>query len=142
MQYDEALTFGAAGSVRKVTTAGFDFGESAPYSWTIAQSCEIDVPLPMPRQEVAFQIDAAPFTSGERVTGQQLVVYLNGLFLGMHTFRSREAKMFPVFRTAISPRSTRIALVIPTAASPKQLGLSSDVRELGFAVYSILFKTR
>jgi hypothetical protein len=32
-------------------------------------------------------------------------------------------------------------LVIPTAASPQQLGLSEDLRELGIYLTSLTFKT-
>jgi hypothetical protein len=42
----------------------------------------------------------------------------------------------------LSPRGLRFEFVIPTASSPKSLGISQDIRKLGIAISEISIAVR
>ncbi len=140
MKYDEPVTFGARGTAKTLSPVGFDFSDTVT-SWTTIQHCSLEASLPIPRQDISLEIDAFPFVT-DSITSQQLFVYLNGLFVGFHTFADRHLLKCPVSRSAISSRSTVLSLVIPTAVSPNSLGLSSDLRLLGLSFFSISFASK
>jgi hypothetical protein len=141
MEYDDPIGFGASGSASKLSTIGFDLSEVRPYSWTVRHCCELEVPLPMPRQSVGLSIDAAPFLADGKIASQQLFVYVNGLFQGFHLFHGSETPIMRISRNAITNRPTRVQLVIPTAISPKALGLGGDMRDLGLYMTTLTFVT-
>ncbi len=84
-------------------------------------------------------IDATPYTVQDRISAQTLFIYVNGLFQGFHTFRGNMVLQIPIRRHAITSRSTRIQFVLPNAISPKSMGLSADLRELGLAITAMRF---
>jgi hypothetical protein len=137
MQATEQLTFGSTGTVRSLNSTGLDFNERGASSWTIAAQCEIDLQIPVPRQDVTLLIDATPFTSPGHVDAQQVFLYINGLFHQFTTFEKRKTWSVPVMRNAVSPRPTKITMVLPNATSPKKLGLGNDERSLGLALHSL-----
>jgi hypothetical protein len=139
MDYDQPIGFGSNGNVGKFPTIGFDLTEEGPSSWTVRQCCELEIPLPMPRQNIGLSIESSPFLAKGKISAQQLFVYVNGLFQGFHLFQAPETVTFRVSRNAITNRATRVHLVIPTAISPKNLGLGSDMRDLGLAVTTLSF---
>ena len=139
MQYNEAITFGRSGSFAQLSPIGFDLSEDGPLSWTVQQSCEFQVSLAIPRQDIAFFINATPFEVSEGSSAQGLFVYVNGLFQGFHTFRGSSIVQMPIRRNAITSRSTRIQFVLPNAVSPHSLGMSADLRELGLAITEMRF---
>jgi hypothetical protein len=139
LQYNEAITFGKFGTFAQLSPIGFDVSEDSRQSWTVAQSCEFQASLSIPRQDIAFFIDATPFTIPDRIAVQPLFIYVNGLFQGFHTFRGSMVLQIPIRRHAITSRSTRIQFVLPNAVSPSSLGISSDLRELGLAITEMRF---
>lgn len=139
LQYNEAITFGKTGSFAALSPVGFDMSENGPLSWTVKQSCEFQVSLAIPRQDIAFFINAIPFQVPKGAAAQSLFVYVNGLFQGFHTFRGSTVVEIPIRRHAITSRSTRIQFVLPDAVSPQSLGISADLRELGLAITEMRF---
>lgn len=139
LQYNEPVTFGKSGTFAQLSPVGFDVSEDNRQSWTVAQSCEFQASLSIPRQDIAFFIEATPFTVQGRISDQSLFIYVNGLFQGFHTFRGSMVMQIPIRRHAITSRSTRIQFVLPNAVSPSSLGISSDLRELGLAIKEMRF---
>lgn len=139
LQYNEAITFGKSGSFAQLSPIGFDLSEAGPLSWTVQQSCEFQASLSIPRQDIAFFINATPFQVPNSASAQSLFIYVNGLFQGFHTFRGSSVVEIPIRRHAITSRSTRIQFVLPNAVSPNSLGISGDLRELGLAITEMRF---
>ena len=108
-------------------------------SWTVQQSCEFEASLSIPRQDIAFFINATPFQIPDKISAQSLFVYVNGIFQGFHTFRESALIQIPIRRHAITSRSTRIQFVLPNAVSPQSFGTSRDIRELGLAITEMRF---
>ncbi len=139
LQHNETITFGRSGSITQFNPIGFDITENSPQSWTILPSCEFEIALSIPRNDLTFVLDATPFLVPGMVSSQSVFVYVNGLFQGFHIFRGSSLMEFSVRRHAINSRTTRMQFVLPDAVSPQALGLSTDLRELGLAFTALRF---
>jgi hypothetical protein len=140
INYNETIMFGMAGDAKTLNCTGIDFSEGGFESWTDAPVAEIDISLPIARQDVLFEIHAAPFVIEHLVTAQNVFIFLGGFFIGYYTLTGPAVREFKVARNLISGRSMRLSLVIPTAKSPNSLNISDDLRELGLRLRSIAFK--
>ena len=140
VSYNEPITFGRGGSALGLNCTGIDFGEEG-YSWTCAPVAEMDVQLPFARQDVALQLEASPFLVPDKLFVQKVFIFLGGLFVGYYSLRGHAVRAFPINRNVVSGRATRLSLVLPNAASPAEMGLSEDERELGIYLTSITFRT-
>jgi hypothetical protein len=141
ISYNEPITFGRNGTAQGLNCTGIDFSEDGSQSWTSAPVAEIDVQLPFARQDIMLEINATPYLIDGRVAMQDVFVFTGGLFTGFAKLAGHTLLSFPLNRSTLSGRSTRLALVIPTAVSPRSLGLSQDQRELGIYLNAITFRT-
>ena len=139
LQYNQPITFGRNGLARQCEPHGFSFEEDGAFSWTVDQLAHLELRLPIPRSDVVLEVQARPFIHETEIPYQQVYFYLNGLFQGFATFRSERTATFHLLRSAFSPRGNRLSFVLPTAKSPEQAGLSSDVRVLGLALSAVTF---
>jgi hypothetical protein len=140
INYNEPITFGKQGTAMGLNCEGIDFSDPTQ-SWTYAPTAELDVQLPFARQDVMVQLEASPFLVPDFVLFQNVFIFLGGLFVGFDTLRGHAIRSFPVNRSVVSGRATRLSLVIPTATSPRALNMSEDLRQLGIYLTSITFKT-
>jgi hypothetical protein len=140
ISYNEPITFGSLGTAAGLNCEGIDFSDEAQ-SWTCAPTAELDIQLPFARQDVMVQLVASPFLVPDIIFAQDVFIFLGGLFVGFYTLTGHSIRSFPVNRSVVSGRATRLSLAIPTAASPKALELSEDLRQLGIYLTSITFKT-
>jgi len=141
ISYNEPITFGRQGTAQGLSCTGIDFSEDGNQSWTSAPVSEMDIQLPFARQDIALEISATPYLIEELVAVQDLFVFTGGLFTGYAKLTGHTVLTFPLNRSTLSGRSTRLSLVIPTAVSPRALGLSQDERELGIYLSAITFRS-
>ena len=141
ISYNEPITFGRNGSAQRLNCNGIDFSEDGTQSWTNAPAAELDIQLPMARQDVLLEIEAAPFLIPNLVLVQNIFVFLGGLFTAFHALSSHNMMACLLNRNALPIRPTRLSLVIPTAVSPSSIGTGHDMRSLGICLESITFKT-
>ncbi len=138
LRLNEALTFGKSGKVKDLDPYGFDLNEPS-MSWTkdeVAGFTLSSLTVP-PDQTLRLVVGATPFVHPELVLRQEFFVFINGLFVTFRSLSNAEKVNVPLPRSVISPRGMRFEFVIPTASSPKSLGLSDDVRKLGIALSDI-----
>jgi hypothetical protein len=140
LSYNVPITFGLDGVARELNCRGIDFSEAGEESWTIEPVAELEVQLPLARQDVYVQVEVRPFLTNT-ILAQRIFVFVGGLFTGYFTVSGSSKKIIPVARGVLSGRAVRFSMVIPTAASPKMLGLSEDMRELGIRLSSVTFLT-
>jgi hypothetical protein len=141
ISYNVPITFGRNGTAKGLNSTGIDFSEDSTQSWTSAPLAELDIQLPPARQDVVVQIEASPFLVANIVSSQQVFIFMGGIFVGFCKLTGHDVKTFPVARTIISGRSSRMSLVLPNATSPSASLLSEDMRELGIYLNTIVFKT-
>jgi hypothetical protein len=141
IRLNELITFGKAGRIKELDPFGFDLSE-AGICWTQEEVAGFTVQLNAPPAEAQLKIilNVTPFTKDGQVSQQQLFIFINGLFVGFRTILSSEKLEFPLPRNVLSPRGMRVEFAIPTASSPKALGLSQDIRKLGVAISEFSIK--
>ena len=141
ISYDEPITFGLRGSARSLNCSGIDFSEDTARSWTTEPVAELDIQLPFGRQDLFLEIEASPFIVPHVVAVQNVFIFMGGLFAGFCALAGHGVRKFPLNRSAITGRTTRLALVMPTAVSPHSLNLGADMRQLGIYLTSITFRS-
>jgi hypothetical protein len=141
IRFNDPITFGRDGTAKELNCTGIDFSEDGNRSWTTAQFAELEIQLPFVRQEIFLQLEAGPFIFPDVVSSQKVFIFLGGMFVGYWSLTGHGVRKFPLNRSSIAPRGTRLALVIPTATSPESLRMSEDMRELGLYLTSIVFGT-
>jgi hypothetical protein len=137
--YNERIMFGLAGTAKTLNCSGIDFSEEGFESWTTSPVAEIDISLAIARQDVVFELHAATYVVADKITDQNVFIFLGGFFIGYCVMAAPAVRGFTIARSLISGRSMRLSLVIPTAKSPRSLNISDDVRELGLHLRSIAF---
>ncbi|MCU4159276.1 hypothetical protein AiwAL_04045 [Acidiphilium sp. AL] len=132
-----SVNFGKEGNINSFNVSGFDLNDGDFYSWTEKQTAWIDIAARWPAKDLSIKLSAMPYLAVDQIIQQQIFIHVNGLFCGFHGFFEQDDCSFLIPRNAISGRSTRISITIPTAISPKRLGLSEDIRELGIAITTL-----
>jgi hypothetical protein len=140
IKYNETVMFGRSGAAKTMNCEGIDFSEDGFESWTAAPLAEMEIQLPLARQDVVLEIQAAPFVIREKLPAQNVFIYLGGFFIGYHVLAAPAIRQSAISRSFISGRPMRLALVIPTAVSPSSLGMGNDLRELGLRLRAMVFK--
>lgn len=133
------LTFGRAGNAAKLDCDGIDFTDTGEYSWTTAALAELEIKLPLAREDATIEIDTGAYC-GDTVPQQHVFAYLGGAFIGFWRVRAYGVLSARVPRHLFTGKATRLAFAIPTATSPFALGLGQDRRELGLHLHSITFR--
>ena len=138
IKLNENVTFGKTGSIRAMEPYGFDLSEQS-ISWTQEEVAGFSVMVGSvpPDSALRFNIGATPFIHAGCVDRQQFFVFINGLYVGFRTLTVAEKVDLVLPRNLLSPRGLRVEFVIPTALSPKSLGISDDVRRLGIAISEV-----
>jgi len=136
---DGRIGFGRSGNMRRFQPAGFCLDdEFQDRSWSEAPICHLTWLRSAPWSRLFISAD--PFLHPGRLDRQELVIYLNGLFIGMMVGRARgptEAE-FPIPVLGRGGSECLLTLVAPYAASPIELGASAaDERKLGWCFVSI-----
>ena len=90
--YNKPITFGRHGTAKDLQCTGIDFSEDGNHSWTKAPVAEFAIQLPVARQEVLLQLEAAPFIIPESVTAQKVFVFVGGLFTGYAVSRNQKSE--------------------------------------------------
>lgn len=139
LKLNEAVTFGKSGSIREMDPYGFDLSEPS-ISWTQDEVAGFSVALggTVPLDAVLrLNISGRPFIQADHIERQQFFVFINGLYVGFKTLTTAAETQFVLPRNVLSPRGIRVEFVIPTASSPKSLGISEDIRKLGIAISAV-----
>lgn len=138
LRLNENVTFGRTGSIRDMEPYGFDLSEQG-ISWTQEEVAGFSVMISSvpPDAALRFHIGATPFIQPGHVDRQQFFVFINGIYVGFRTLIVAEKVELVLPRTVLSPRGFRVEIVIPTALSPKSLGISNDIRKLGIAISEV-----
>ncbi len=104
-------------------------------TWTRGQESGLLFEAGPPPGDLVLAMDVAPFVVGERVPGQRLEVWVNGLRVGATTVTAPGAVRVVIPAQVWTARQVaEVRLLHPDAQCPAALGVSQDARTLGFAV--------
>jgi hypothetical protein len=135
---DLAIVFNNSGNVSEYKTTGFSAPESVG-TWTDAEVASIDIPLPEIGEDNFFMVsvDANPFV-GKRLKKQTVGVFVNDAFVTNLVMTDSGVYKFGLPRDVQkSGKIVNIKFKISNPTSPKDLGLSGDMRKLGINVKTI-----
>jgi len=122
---------------------GFDLSENG-LSWTKSEVAGFSVMLGAvpPDSVLSLRVAAQPFIKADQILRQHFFVFINGTYIGFRILETYEDLEFVLPRNVLSTRGMRLEFVIPTASSPKSVGVSQDVRKLGIAISGVSFTLR
>jgi hypothetical protein len=134
----DGLHFGASGSANYLGL-GWS-GEEDDYRWTDGTHATVRFSRPGPGRGIV-EIDARPYLGGGKVSGQRLMVSMNGKALQSLLIREPQ---FAIYDIAVPEDATqsenRLRLELPDATSPAAVEKASDRRDLGVAIRVIRWR--
>jgi hypothetical protein len=136
----DSIRFGRDGNYTYFEPEGFGPEDSSAHTWNDGYSAILSFQTVAPIERGRISISVDPFIA-ERVPSQDLFVYLNGLWMGFSRIRRADVLHCPIGPRYVAPGRNLLALVMPNATSPKEIGTGSDLRRLGFAFREIALVT-
>jgi hypothetical protein len=137
LTYDNSVTF-LKGQEPAIALRNFWEPEDG-FVWSTGKWCEIS--FSFDRTNVAniqadLILDLDAFKIGEKISGQNFFLYLNGLRIGSH-FCMKRTTFIATFSTKLLSETNNVLTVdTPDAAVPKEHGLL-DNRLLGLQLFSL-----
>lgn len=131
---------GRGGNLEQFSLFGFNTPEGA-FAWTNLPHAALQFSSLPATRDVLLSIEAEPFVALNRVKSQPMELTVNGRLMGSYDIDRHQTirVRIPVDVWNLQPVVT-LALSLPNAISPQQLGLTTDPRLLGWAVYRMTFE--
>lgn len=128
------IDFGSRGNLREFSPIGFSPESDDGSTWTEQTTAELSFRTPPLRSDLKVTVEATPFLAPRSgINDQECWVFLNGLLVHFRRLRETAEIAFNLGRDQLALRGNRLAFVMPNAASPSDLGIGDDVRQLGLA---------
>lgn len=122
------------------TLTGFSSVEAIGV-WTDGHVASLRCPLPVSSEKALRTVDIEGEVFLDHVPAQRIIVGIKGQTPVEYRFdASHPAQLMVLKLPATVGPAVQIDFTLPDAASPRQLGLSQDVRQLGIAIRTIEFK--
>jgi hypothetical protein len=134
-----AIDFGANGSGHAFLGEGWSYPEPQT-TWTLGLESTINIPYLEPDQDYALQFSAHPAgTEGGRA--QRAIFYVNGTVVGSLIVRA-DITLELLVPSAVFEGNNQatLAIALPDAISPAQLGGSTDQRLLALSFRRLTFR--
>jgi len=133
LNFKTGITFGSNGNLREFSQAGFSSNPDEVSTWSEAPVAELIFRLPPLRHDLQLIVEVFPFLGDGRIQQQVCWVYFNGLFVHFEMIRAPVEMNFTMSRDLLNPRANRLSFVLPNAASPRELDMGDDLRQLGLS---------
>lgn len=131
------IDFRAGGLGHEYLLDGWSYPEK-DYTWTLGQTSLVQFPAVFPAADLALELVCAPLVHDGAVRFQRLFVEVNGVVVGKLVVRTQSRFEFFIARETVGDGSAiDVAFRIPDACSPEMIGLSGDMRHLGFRMISL-----
>ncbi|NPV70653.1 MAG: sulfatase-like hydrolase/transferase [Firmicutes bacterium] len=133
-QYGSEIRFGEGGNAEHYQGVGWSLPEEG-FTWTEAETASLLMPVGPSRSDLVLKATLFPFVAGG-LDKQKVEIYVGEERLGEWLVRdSGEYQMVIPKECVRDP--LRIDFALPGCVSPKELGVSSDLRTLGIAMRSV-----
>ena len=136
-RFDNPIRFGAVGNYLTFAPQGFVREDSPNHTWNDGFSATLQMAMGPVIEPVQMRIDADPFLVPGRLLFQDLIIYLNGLWVGFTRADEAILLTIPIPAAYVSEHENLLAFVMPNAMRPKAIGVGPDARRLGFAFREI-----
>jgi hypothetical protein len=137
------IHFGTDGNCTGVLATGWSQdADQKQFTWMDGNVASLEFLMAQPPEDVLLSLKVMPYVGGSLV--QQLIVFLNGLFVGLVVPSANEFREYSVLASTRyfsdskdAPNS--ITFAAPNAVSPLATGLGQDRRVLSFAFMHVKF---
>lgn len=125
-------------NLKEITYSGWGQVEGG-FVWSISKYSSLLLPIKPQADPFGIQLVVEPFLVAGKYTNQSVEVFCNGLYVLGHTSeRENKEILFVEIHPSVSAfGSLKLDFIFPNAASPKNLGLSQDMRMLGYKLYEL-----
>lgn len=123
-------------NLKEITYSGWGQLEGG-FVWSISKYASLLLPIKPQSNTFGIQFTVEPFLVDEKHMQQTVEVYCNGLFvLGHVSERANKEILFVEIHPSLSGfGSLKIDFVFHDSATPKALGISQDMRSLGYKLH-------
>jgi len=135
-KYGAIISFAIQGNATQYQTRGWSYPE-AGFTWTIGERTELLLPVKDANSNLTLTADIVPFLVSGKINSQRVKLYINDRSVGeWNVDRSGQYKV-EVPQGYLVDDSIRIVFELPDAASPSEMGISSDPRPLAISLKSM-----
>jgi hypothetical protein len=134
--YGTKLMFGAAGNAGPYKLAGWNAPE-AEGTWTDGNTATLSFKVPPSNGQIIFKATLAGFIKPPELPSQPVNVLLNGKQVTHWEIGGKGLVQMAIPGEYLREGELRIDFIMPSAASPKSLGVSIDERRLGMCFYDL-----
>jgi len=109
------------------------------FAWSTGRWCEIVfsfADVESGARSFDLMLDVNVFNDGERLVGQNILTYLNGLRIGSVFLKSRSVLVLPCDASILRKNDNILTFDTPDATSPAEFG-EADTRVLGLQLFSV-----
>jgi len=142
LKFNEPITFGINGNIKDYAVNGWALNEDNPsFTWSNDLDARLQFNAQATSAPVVLRIAGIPYLGEGKILSQRVLVYLNGLYCGVFSAHEGFERTIPVRGAWLEPRGNELALVMPHAASPSELGIGADKRRLGLCLREMTLAT-
>lgn len=136
-EWAKVLNFTERGNALPFIESGWAAPE-AGWVWTDGLNARISFTVKPPTLDVAMVLSCYPYLGEGKIEFQEVHAFVNFLRVGFATVKDPSEIEIAIPRQVFATPNTIIDLYLPRARSPKSLGLSDDLRQLGIAVNRLI----
>ena len=137
--WDTSLEFGYRGNIHRFLLDGWSSpGETG--TWTAAEAATLGLEVDPPNNDnVLLSARLFPFIVPDKLPHQRVLVRVNGEPIGEWTLTEKKLRTYSIAvpATHFKENEVVIGFGFPNAASPKEMGVSRDVRTLAVIFHDI-----
>jgi hypothetical protein len=138
-EYNVAFTFDAESHTSNLLKDGWSLPER-DHIWSVGKYSDMLFKIPQTNKDLILEINGEPFLSPE-LDSQKVSVFFNNRLIANWPCNSSRNYSALVFNYLIQKDGVvHLKFVYENPRSPKSLGISNDLRILGFLFRSILIK--
>ena len=118
---------------------GWSKTAQANFCWTSGHLASLQIPVPVPENDLILEAVLRPFVREERVPKQTIHVLANRNKVGEWTATERKTQTLQatIPKELVDSRGITIDFGLPDAISPKSIGGGTDVRRLAVAMVKV-----
>lgn len=136
-QYGTEIVFGSEGNSANYKDFGWWGTPESNFTWTDGPVASLYIPLQQSSSDLKLTADLEPYLP-ESIKEQKVNVYVNEHKLGQWIAQSNGKYTMTIPKNLTVDSSIKLEFELPDAVSPSSLNISSDIRNLGIAMKSVV----
>jgi hypothetical protein len=125
-------------NLKEITYSGWGQLEGG-FVWSISKYASLLLPIEPQNDPFGIQLVMEPFLVAGKHGQQSVEIFCNGLYVLGHSSdrQNKDIHFVEIHPSVSSFGSLKIDFIFPDAASPNALGISQDMRLLGYKIFEL-----